>query len=159
MCHDVPTQWKIFSASWSDQESLLFAIASSWRSALYGWLTSPPGWPPMMSVIINDSVFSPAWGVWLKKSSGSSCIHFSATVFQLLIWNLVVILVLPHMWVSHEEGCGWQDAGALGKKVKDGVKLLGRGSEKLSLPLNIEVRLSDFQSAVCGRTIVHVNKT
>lgn len=38
-----------------------------------------------------------------------------------------------------------KDAGALGKKVKDGVKLLGRGSEKLSLPLNIEV------SRVSGR--------
>lgn len=101
-----PTQWKIFSASWSDQESLLFAIASSWGSALYGWLTSPPGWPPMMSVIINDSVFSPAWGAWLKKSSGSSCIHISATVFQLLIWNLVVILVLTS-YVSFTWGRMW----------------------------------------------------
>jgi len=32
-----------------------------------------------------------------------------------------------------------QDAGAVGKKVKDGVKLLGQGAEKFSLPLHIEV--------------------
>lgn len=127
-----PTQWKIFSASWSDQESLLFAIASSWRSALYGWLTSPPGWPPMMSVIINDSVFSAAWGAWLKKSSGSSCIHFSATVFQLLIWNVVVILVLTsyvsftrgRMWLTgcrcfREESEGWCEIA--GKRIWEAV--------------------------------------
>ncbi|KAG0576707.1 hypothetical protein KC19_5G101700 [Ceratodon purpureus] len=37
-----------------------------------------------------------------------------------------------------------KDAGALGKKVKDGVKLLGRGAESFSLPLQIEVsRVSD----------------
>lgn len=39
-----------------------------------------------------------------------------------------------------------QDAGALGKKMKDGVKLLGRGAEKFSLPLQIEVIFFDSPS-------------
>ncbi|CAM6112044.1 unnamed protein product [Calypogeia fissa] len=32
-----------------------------------------------------------------------------------------------------------KDAGAVGKKMKDGMKLLGRGAEEFSLPINIEV--------------------
>lgn len=41
-----------------------------------------------------------------------------------------------------------KDAGALGKKMKDGVKLLGRGAEKFSLPLQIEVsRVSERAKA------------
>lgn len=41
-----------------------------------------------------------------------------------------------------------KDAGAVGKKMKDGVKLLGRGAEKFSLPLHIEVsRVSDRAKA------------
>eukprot|EP00898_Chlorokybus_atmophyticus_P003334 jgi/Chlat1/4000/Chrsp26S04076 len=32
-----------------------------------------------------------------------------------------------------------RDAGVIGKKIKDGVKLLGRGCQKVDTPLNIEV--------------------
>lgn len=42
----------------------------------------------------------------------------------------------------HYRTLSMQDAGAVGKKMKDGVKLLGRGAESFSLPLNIEVRFS-----------------
>lgn len=38
-----------------------------------------------------------------------------------------------------------QDAGALGKKLKDGVKLLGQGSGNFSLPLQIEVMISSIR--------------
>jgi hypothetical protein len=40
-----------------------------------------------------------------------------------------------------------QDAGAVGKKMKDGVKLLGRGAENFSLPLHIEVRFPKSSQA------------
>lgn len=37
-----------------------------------------------------------------------------------------------------------KDAGAVGKKMKDGMKLLGRGAEEFTLPIHVEVsRVSD----------------
>jgi large subunit ribosomal protein L15 len=32
-----------------------------------------------------------------------------------------------------------QDAGVLGKQIKDGVRLMGRGSEKIQWPIHLEV--------------------
>ncbi|KAJ7527622.1 hypothetical protein O6H91_16G064100 [Diphasiastrum complanatum] len=39
-----------------------------------------------------------------------------------------------------------KDAGAVGKKIKDGVKLLARGSETFSLPVHIEVSRVSVQA-------------
>lgn len=50
-----------------------------------------------------------------------------------------------------------QDAGALGKKLKDGVKLLGQGSGNFSLPLQIEVMISSiwFCFITCDINLSH----
>ena len=37
----------------------------------------------------------------------------------------------------------WQDAGLVGKQIKDGVKLLGAGASSFSIPMHLEVSLVD----------------
>lgn len=34
-----------------------------------------------------------------------------------------------------------QDAGAIGKQIKDGVRLMGRGADEIKWPIHLEVTL------------------
>lgn len=42
----------------------------------------------------------------------------------------------------------WQETGAIGKQIKDGIRLMGRGAEEIKWPIHFEVNMISIKNGI-----------
>jgi hypothetical protein len=46
----------------------------------------------------------------------------------------------------------WQETGAIGKQIKDGIRLMGRGAEEIKWPIHLEVNMISIQKSISTKS-------